>query len=98
MKNYKKILLWELSEDFDIMKKVAREREILGEELFSLLKNKPNSNVDLQAILAVQIAGLYYLSIHAKSNGSLFCGIDINTPEGRQRIINSMENIIDLVM
>ncbi len=93
-----KILIWELSENSEIMKKVAREREVLGEELFSLLDNNKDTKFDLRAMLAVQIAGLYYLSIHAKSNGSLFCGIDLNTPEGRQRIINSMESVIDLAM
>ncbi len=91
-----KILLWELSEDNEIMKKVAQEREILGEGLFSLLNG--NDKFDLRATLAVQIAGLYYLSIHAKSNGSSFCGININTTEGRQRIINSVENIVDMIM
>ncbi|PID94185.1 MAG: TetR family transcriptional regulator [Bacteroidetes bacterium] len=93
-----KILLWELSDDAEIMKKVAREREVLGERLFLSLDNNKGNKLDLRAILAVQIAGLYYLSIHAKSNGSLFCGIDLNTPEGRQRIINAMESIIDLSM
>ncbi len=93
-----KILLWELSEDTNIMKKIAQEREVLGEELFKLLDNNKEHKFDLRAILALQIAGMYYLSIHTKSNGSLFCGIDLNTPEGRQRIINSMETIIDLTM
>lgn len=93
-----KILLWEISEDSDIMKKVAREREVLGEELFALLDGNPTTQFDLRPILAVQIAGLYYLSLHAKANGSLFCGIDLNTPEGRQRIINAMESVMDLVM
>ncbi len=73
-------------------------KRVLGEKLFSLLDKNKENKFDLRAILAIQIAGLYYLSIHAKSNGSLFCGINLNTPEGRQRIINSMESIIDLSM
>ncbi|MBS9766159.1 MAG: TetR/AcrR family transcriptional regulator [Flavobacteriaceae bacterium] len=93
-----KILLWELSEDSEIMKKIAEEREVLGEKLFSLLEENKDTKFDLRAMLAVQIAGLYYLSIHAKSNGSLFCGIDVNTPEGRQRIVKSMESVVDLMM
>lgn len=95
-----KILLWELSEKSDVMKKVADERESLGEQLFSLIDNDNNkeSKFDLRAILALQIAGLYYLSLHAKSNGSLFCGVDVNTIKGRQRIINSMESIVDIIM
>ncbi len=93
-----KILLWELSENSDIMKKIADEREVLGEKIFSLLDENHDTKFDLRAMLAIQIAGLYYLSIHAKSNGSLFCGIDLNTPEGRQRIVKSMESIVDLIM
>ncbi len=93
-----KILLWELSENSEIMKKIADEREVLGEKLFLLFDENRDAKFDLRAMLALQIAGLYYLSIHAKSNGSLFCGIDVNTPEGYQRIVKSMENVVDLIM
>jgi len=58
----------------------------------------PNKDIYLRALLAFQTAGLYYLALHASSNGSTFCGIDINTPEGKERINRTIENTLDLLI
>ena len=91
------LILWEISEETDIMKKVAKDRETMGEHLFSKLENN-NKESDIRAILALQIAGIYYLALHSKVNGSTFCGIDIKTTEGQSRINNALNNIIELVL
>ena len=53
-----------------------------------------NTDVDLRARLALVLGGIYYLSLHSKSNGSLVCGIDINEEEGRARIEDAIRTII----
>ena len=53
-----------------------------------------DSDVNLRATLALLIGGIYYLSLHAKSNGSTFCGIDINIDEGKSQIDDTIKNII----
>ena len=58
------------------------------------MPNFEKAPVDLRARLALMIGGIYYLSLHAKANGSTFCGIDLNESEGQERIENEIRNII----
>ncbi|MDM1044404.1 TetR/AcrR family transcriptional regulator [Myroides sp. 1354] len=90
-----RIIHWEVGESNEILRKIADKREEIGEELFS--KTIPyfeHSSVDIRARLALVISGIYYLTLHAKNNGSKFCGIDINTDEGKQRISDAIEELI----
>lgn len=90
-----KILHWELGEKNKLLRAIADEREELGESLFDIiLPDFAGSGVNLRARLAIIIGGIYYLAIHAKSNGSNFCGIDLNLEEGKDMI---SEAICDLV-
>lgn len=96
-KALQKILHWELGEKHNILRKLSDSRELLGEELFR--RGEPifeGTNIDIRAILALQIGGLYYLALHAKSNGGLFCGIDVNEFDGKQRVAKALEKIIQL--
>lgn len=94
-KALQKIIHWELGESNKMLRKIADKREEIGEELFSvIMPDFENTNADLRARLALLIGGIYYLSLHAKSNGSVFCGIDINEEEGRIRIENAIQDII----
>lgn len=96
-KALQKIIHWELGEKNKILRKLSDDRESVGEELFNLCEPAfENTGLDIRAILSLQIGGLYYLSLHAKSNGSLFCGIDINQPNGKERISRALEKIVQL--
>ncbi|HZH72241.1 MAG TPA: TetR/AcrR family transcriptional regulator [Mariniphaga sp.] len=91
-----KLIHWELGENKSLLRKIADEREEIGEKLFNAIEpDFENSGVDLRAILAVAIGGIYYLSLHAKTNGSTFCGIDINEEEGKKRIENVIRYMVD---
>ncbi|MFC6102677.1 TetR/AcrR family transcriptional regulator [Olivibacter domesticus] len=88
------IVLWEISEHSSLMRDIADAREHLGSELFKL--SDPlfeGSGIDLRSLVALQVAGIYYLVLHAKHNGSTFCEIDIKTEEGRGRIKTAIEQI-----
>lgn len=90
-----KIIHWELGETNKMLRKVADRREEIGEQLFSIIMpDFETTNVDLRARLALILGGIYYLSLHSKSNGSLVCGIDINEDLGRERIENAIRDII----
>ncbi len=92
-----RLIHWELGEDNKILRKISDEREQLGEELFKLIEPSfENSEIDLRAVIALQVGGLYYLALHAQSNGSLFCGIDVLQPEGKQRIENALNKIMEM--
>lgn len=96
-KALQKIIHWELGEKNKMLRKISDNRELLGEELFKRIEpNFVGTDIDIRAILALQIGGLYYLSLHAKANGSLFCGIDINEMEGKERIEKALETVLSL--
>lgn len=92
-----RILQWEISQKNDVLTKISQEREDFGEHLFQYLETDfRDSFLDLRAILSILISGLYYLSLHAVNNGTTFCGIDINEPEGKSRIDAALKQMINL--
>lgn len=92
---FQKAIHWEISEKSDIMRKVSDEREAVGQRLFQLTEDRfKGIDVDIAATLALQVGGIYYISLHSKINGSTFCGIDINTSEGKLRIEAALKQIV----
>lgn len=90
-----KLILWEISAKTKIMYEVCDDRERLGEKIFDLAdKEFKNTDVDLRAVSGLLVAGIYYMVLHAKSTNTLFCGIDINKPEGMQRIKKAISVIL----
>jgi AcrR family transcriptional regulator len=91
-----KIVLWQISQKSQIMYEVCEERERLGKHFFALAdKELKDKNIDLRAVAALLVAGIYYMVLHAKSSDSLFCEIDINQPEGMERIKNAINLIVE---
>ncbi|ATP55093.1 TetR family transcriptional regulator [Pedobacter ginsengisoli] len=93
-----KIVIWETSEKNKLMKEVGLKREAFGEEVFKmLLPHFEDSGVDFRAIMALQIAGIIFMVLQSKASGNPFCGIDINNPKDMDRILNSLDQLTDLV-
>jgi len=92
-----RIMLWGISEKKDFLRHISDERELIGEEVFKIVDPQfKDSNIDIRGILAILVAGIYYLVLHGKTNGSLFCGIDLNTADGEDRIKESISQIISM--
>ncbi|MGY3211929.1 TetR/AcrR family transcriptional regulator [Mucilaginibacter sp. HD30] len=90
-----KLVIWQISEQSDIMFKIAEEREKLGTDLFVIADAElDKTTVDIRAVGALMVAGIYYLVLHSASNNTLFCEIDISTEAGRTRIKNAITMII----
>lgn len=90
-----KIIIWQISEQTDIMKHVCTEREKMSTTFFALSdKELENKQVDLRATVALLIAGIYYLVLHAKTENGLFCEIDINSEPGMNRIKDTVKKIL----
>lgn len=93
-----KIVIWETSEKNKLMKEVGLKREAFGEEVFKmLLPHFENSDIDFRSIMALQIAGIIFMVLQSKASGNPFCGIDINNPKDMDRILNSLDQLTDLV-
>lgn len=90
------LILWEISENTKIMDEVCEERERLASKVFEFTdKEYRGENIDIRAVSALLVAGIYYMVLHAKSSDTLFCGIDINQPEGMKRIKNAISSILE---
>lgn len=87
-KEAQKLLLWRLSEARKSLKKLTETQEENGEYIFKLLMDshfKDNAE-KVRSIMAIMVSGLYYLNMYAAMNGSIFCGIDVGCPKGRDKI------------
>ena len=91
-----KLILWEISKKTKIMQEVCEDRERLGSKIFELTdKELKGKDIDIRAVSALLVAGVYYMVLHAKSTDTLFCEIDINTPKGMDRIKNAISFILE---
>jgi len=91
-----KIIVWQLSEQTDVMKQVCTEREKMSSSFFALSdKELEGRQVDLRATAAILVAGIYYLVLHAKTDNGLFCEIDINSEQGMDRIKAAVKTIVE---
>lgn len=92
------ILIWEISEYQEKLRQLADNREALGTALFQITdKDFAGTDINQRAMLAIQIAGIYYLILHAKACGSTFCEIDISTLEGENAIKKALEKLVTLM-
>ncbi|GAE63870.1 hypothetical protein H3Z85_09530 [Chryseobacterium indologenes] len=77
------------------MNEICKERELLSTKFFALADQEiGDKNIDLRAVSALVVAGVYNLVLHAKSTDSCFCDIDINKLEGFERIKTVISTII----
>ncbi|MDV3740438.1 TetR family transcriptional regulator [Elizabethkingia anophelis] len=96
-KEYQKIILWGISETRPSLRKLADDREAVGNPLLDqvvdpLFKEKSK---EYRAILAMLVAGAYYLNLHFAVNGSTFCGLDFNKEEDAKILKDAISTIID---
>ncbi len=94
---FQKILLWRLSEERDALKTLTARQEANGEVLLQGITDPHfGDNAEAyRAVMAVIIAGTYYLNLFAELNGSTFCGIDLATTGGRKKIEEALAFLID---
>lgn len=95
-KAMQKLLIWELSDDNATTRRTARLREIMNEPLIRMLELVfKDANVDINAITAHMISGIYYSILHA--DRSHFCSVDFNGRKGLQRLESALNTQIDLL-
>jgi len=90
-----KIILWQISQENPLLRSVSDEREAEGAKLLDL--TSPffvHSDVNFKAIIALLLGGSYYLVLHAMTNKSTVCGIDINWDKDREEILKTIGQVI----
>ncbi|WP_243349105.1 TetR/AcrR family transcriptional regulator [Parabacteroides sp. FAFU027] len=95
-RDFRNMILWELYENTPFIRSNAERREIeSGEQMILLHDHFKDVNIDIEAITALFISGIYYLVLH--KNVSTFCGIDYKTLEGKKRMITALKNLSDML-
>lgn len=90
------ILRWEVAEGTPITERTARLREIDSAALITKYDRLFSSdNFDAVALSAIVVAGIYFIVLH--KDRSTFAGIDINTPEGEQRITDALKKFASML-
>lgn len=90
------IILWEITEKTDLLNSISHVREEVGKLLLEkselLFKDGKKS---LKGVTALMVSAIYYMVLHAKKNESTICGIDVNSVEGQEEILRTIEQIVD---
>lgn len=96
-KELQKILLWSLYEERITLRNMINGQEENGEVLFKGITDPHygEKSEDFRAVTAILIAGAYYLSMFQEVNGNTFCGIDLSTEHGRDKIKNALGFLVD---
>ncbi|MGC4041183.1 MAG: TetR/AcrR family transcriptional regulator [Flavobacterium sp.] len=92
-----KVLLWRLSEAQPFLQELTENQEKVGEILLQAITDPhfKEKAQDYRAIMAILISGIYYLNLYGSVNGSIFCGIDMNSEYGRNKVQDALSFLID---
>ena len=86
-------LTWELRSTSEAAKNAAELKEMENEGLLSYYtKLFKDSGTDIRGMTALLIAGIYYMYLH--KDKSTFCGIDLNTRNGRSGFVKLIRLIV----
>lgn len=90
------IIRWEVADPNDFVRSRAKNREIsCADELQKNKKFFQRIGIDIEALYALLISGIYHLVL--RKDISTFCNIDITSQEGKDRIVNIIVKLSELM-
>ncbi|MCM1311852.1 MAG: TetR/AcrR family transcriptional regulator [Bacteroides sp.] len=91
------LLRWEVNETNGTTRRSAMNREFHTLPIAAAFeKTFSHCPIDIIAISSLLIAGIYYLNLHR--DVSPFCGIDVSTVEGRNRLLKAIESLTEQIL
>lgn len=91
-----RILLWELTEDNPNTRRMAASREQFYRDVIEAYHEKFRvTGLQIDIMAALLTAGIYYLVLHRKR--STFWGVDFNKRAGRERLMESIDQLTGLI-
>ena len=94
-KEMQRLILFEISQQNKMMQSIHKAREAHGQVMLEGISAQfAGTNVDIRAITALLIGGIYYAILHARFNGGMISDIDINTEAGQLSILNALDQIV----
>lgn len=90
------IIRWEVADPNDFVRSRAKNREIsCADELQKNKKFFQQIGIDIEALYALLISGIYHLVL--RKGISTFCNIDMSRQEGKDRIVNIIVKLSELI-
>jgi len=90
------IILWEITEHADLLNSISNVREIIGHVIFEKMDTVfKDTGINLRAISAILVSGIYYMILHAKKNESTICEINVSSVAGQKEILKAVRQIIN---
>jgi AcrR family transcriptional regulator len=91
-----KIILWQISEENALMRTMSDAREKAAAPLLVQAENFTRaSGLSFKAIIALLLGGSYYLVLHANSNKSTVCGIDVNNERDFALVMKTIGEVLE---
>jgi len=95
-KEMQKFILWQISEYNTLMRSISEERESEGAKLLALTNEHfKGSGINIRAVMALLLGGIYYVILHAENNKSTVAGIDANLEKDREELITTIGQILN---
>jgi AcrR family transcriptional regulator len=95
----RRIITWGISEKLPVLKELDLKRENTGDEVLKAIFDPhfEGSGKNFRAMYGILMAGVYYLTLHAKMQENPFCGIDLQEVSGQQEIKKALKQLLDLI-
>ncbi|MES2378414.1 MAG: TetR/AcrR family transcriptional regulator [Bacteroidota bacterium] len=88
-------ILWQISEYNSVLRSISEDRESEGAKLLALTNNHfKDSGINIRAVMALLLGGIYYVVLHAEHNKSTVAGIDANEEKDRDDILSTIGQIL----
>jgi len=93
----REILIWELSADNEISRKIARQREANSMKLIREIKKRFDFiELDIEGTISIISAAVYYLAIRSKT-ADVYTGISLTSRQGQSRFEKTIGSLIDIM-
>ena len=90
-----KIILWQITEQTPLMRRISEERETEGAKLLNIAEAFfEGSGISFKAVEALLLGGIYYVVMHGENNKSTVCGIDANLERDRAILLETIGQVI----
>lgn len=98
-KEMQQLIMWELATKSDLMRSIHQTREMMGQQILEITdKFVEKDKVNIRAVAALLVGGIYYMILHTRHNGSIFSDVDLSSNQGRKDILNAIDLLISTVI
>ncbi|SDF70383.1 transcriptional regulator, TetR family [Mucilaginibacter pineti] len=90
------IILWQISEHNDLLRKVSDAREVAGAKILAMADPFfEGSGINIRMVMAILLGGIYYSVLHSQQNKSTVSGIDVNRLADQRAMLKTIGQVLD---